>query len=190
MIAEVFTRFKSALSTSTFGSSHSTECECEVILLRSSLLNCSGSVRFHRVWTAKFKSSNKFSFGPGSGLWLGRSRTFTLMSLNHFCEAFAVCFSLSCRKINHLWSRSCPSGFLCVLLRSFYPLQASQGLLWRSVPTARCCRRHASQRGWCVWCLPNKASGLMAKKLHFDLTRLKNRLPVDLGVSPMPLCRL
>ena len=37
-----------------------------------------------------------------------------------------------------------------------------------------------------VWCLPNIVSSLMAKKLHFGLTRPKNLLPLVYGVSHMP----
>ena len=41
-----------------------------------------------------------------------------------------------------------------------------------------------------LWCLWNITYSLMVKKLHFGLSRPKNLLPVDLGVSHMPLDEL
>ena len=87
------------------------------MVLHSSLQNCSSSVRLYgdRESRALFKSTFKFFIGLRSGLWLGHSRTFTLLSLNHVCVAFTVRFrSLSCWKIILISSHN--------LLHLFYPV--------------------------------------------------------------------
>lgn len=52
-----------------------------LILLKSSLQNCSNSATLqrHQVYTAFSKSSLKFSMALRSGFWLSYSKTFTLL---------------------------------------------------------------------------------------------------------------
>ena len=57
------------------------------------------------LWTAIFKSCQRFSIGFRSGLWLGHSNTWICVDLNHSIVALAVCFGLlSCWKV-----KLCPS---------------------------------------------------------------------------------
>ena len=52
------------------------------------------------LWTAIFKSCQRFSIGFRSGLWLGHSNTWICFDLNHSIVALAVCLgSLSCWKV-------------------------------------------------------------------------------------------
>ena len=136
----------------------------DTAILLHFLQSCSSSVRLHDdwAWRALFKSSHKFSIGLRSGLWLGHSRTFTLLSLNHFCVAFTFTHALChCLAGKYIFSQvvvllqtesDCSPGFPYILLHSLDPLpsQAFQGLL---------------------------------PKACFGLIRPKNFLPLDHGVT-------
>ena len=86
------------------------------IFSHSSFQLCSSSVNLdgERRWTAIFKSFYRFPMGFESGLWLGRSRTFTLLFWGQSSVALAECLGLlSCWNVNlchsqrsfALWSR-------------------------------------------------------------------------------------
>lgn len=93
--------FKTVFSRFTFDCNHNTESMWIGLNQAYTSRHCSFTpffklcqVSWVGVWTALFKSSHKCYIG----IWLGHSRTFTLLSLNHFCVAFAL--SLSCWKTN------------------------------------------------------------------------------------------
>ena len=55
----------------------------------------------------------------------------------------------------------------------------------------RLCRACCQEASLCaVWSPLNIASSLTAKKSHFGLIRMTNLLPVYLGVSNVPVCKL
>ena len=101
------------------------------IFCHSSVQICSSSIKFDekRRWPAIFKSFHRFSMGFKSWLWLGHSRTFTLLFWNHSSVALAVCLgSFSCWNVNlcrsrksfALWSRF--SSRICLCLAPFIAL--------------------------------------------------------------------
>ena len=144
--------------------------------------------------TALYNSRPKFCVGLRSDLWLSHSRTLTLLSLNHFCVAFTVCFwSLSCWKIHLLPSCSSLSDWTRLFSRnsllphSFYPPPTPSRACCSATPhhDAATTMLH-SEDGvfevmFSVWCLLNFGSRLMAQKLNVGLFGSKNLLPADLG---------
>ena len=94
-----------------------------------------------------------------SGFWLGLSRTFISLFLNHSIGALDVCFGSSCWKMNFRpnfrflaeGAAGFPQGSFCILLHPFSLLswQVPQYLLKRNIPITWCCHHHALQWGWC-----------------------------------------
>lgn len=141
-----------------------------------SILLCR-TVRLHEdwAWTALFKSRLKFSIGLSSGLWFSHSRT-----LLHCIIVFKPCvcrFFCMLRVIVLQENKSSPKSYIFfiflqtesdyppgipyILLHSFLPFQAVQGLLPRSKHKAQWHHHSSSWWGWCVlvmgsaWCLPD-----------------------------------
>ena len=105
-------------------------------------------------------SSPATRYCVSSGFCLSCSTTFTLLSLNRFLRltlwSLGHCLTgkwIYCRVVVLLHTESgCPPDLPYTWPHSFYPLplQAFQGLLQRSIPTAWCCLHHASWRRKCV----------------------------------------
>ena len=130
-----------------------------VISLHSSLQTCSSSVR---LWgnQAFFKSRHTFSIA--------------LRSEVLHCWKIYILLSRSCLA-DWIWFSSRMSLYVAafILISTF---QAFQGLLLRSIPTAWFCHRGGDGVlvvRCSVFCLPDIAPSLMAKKPHFGLTRTK-----------------